>query len=128
GTELAPGVCPRPARRVAALGRADRENRDQGGVKTSGDVVIVGAGASGLAAAIEAARAGADVLVLEKNAQPGGSSRLSVGSINAAGTCLQQRAAIVDTPDEHCADMYHFMGPFAAKENRALRRILVDNA
>ena len=92
------------------------------------DVVIVGAGASGLAAAIEAAGRGASTLVLEKNAQPGGSSRLSVGSINAAGTSLQKRAGIVDTPDEHFEDMDHFMGPYAARENRALRRILVDNA
>lgn len=92
------------------------------------DVVVVGGGASGLAAAIEAAAAGAQVLVLEKNAEPGGSSRLSVGSINAAGSVLQQRAGIVDTPDAHFEDMDHFMGPFAAKENRELRRLLVDHA
>lgn len=92
------------------------------------DVIVVGAGASGLAAAIEAAAAGARVLVLEKNPVAGGSSRLSVGSINAAGSVLQKRAGIVDTPDEHFEDMDHFMGPFAANENRALRRLLVDNA
>jgi len=92
------------------------------------DVVVVGGGASGLSAAIEAAVAGAEVLVLEKNPLPGGSSRLSVGSINAAGSILQQRAGIVDTPDEHFEDMDHFMGPFAANENRALRRLLVDHA
>jgi len=92
------------------------------------DVVVVGGGASGLSAAIEAATAGADVLVLEKNSEPGGSSRLSVGSINAAGSILQKRAGIVDTPDEHFEDMDHFMGPFASRENRALRRLLVDHA
>lgn len=92
------------------------------------DVIVIGAGASGLSAAIEAADAGARVIVLEKNPMPGGSSRLSVGSINAAGSSLQRRAGIVDTPDEHFADMDHFMGPFAGKDNLALRRLLVDHA
>ncbi len=92
------------------------------------DVIVVGAGASGLSAAIAAADAGARVIVLEKNPMPGGSSRLSVGSINAAGSSLQKRAGIVDTPDEHFADMDHFMGPFAGKDNLALRRLLVDHA
>ena len=65
---------------------------------------------------------------LWKNAVAGGSSRLSVGSINAAGSSLQQRAGIADSPGAHFEDMDHFMGPFAAKENRELRRLLVDHA
>jgi succinate dehydrogenase/fumarate reductase flavoprotein subunit len=92
------------------------------------DVIVIGAGASGLSAAIEAADAGASVTVLEKNPMPGGSSRLSVGSINAAGSSLQKRVGIVDTPDEHFADMDHFLGPFAGKDNLAFRRLLVDHA
>jgi len=97
-------------------------------VKLAFDVVVVGGGASGLSAGIEAAVAGARTLVLEKNAQPGGSSRLSVGSINAAGSSLQKRAGIVDTPDEHFEDMDHYTGAFASRDNLALRRLLVDNA
>jgi fumarate reductase flavoprotein subunit len=95
---------------------------------TAADVVVIGGGASGLAAAIEAAGTGASVVVLEKNAMPGGSSRLSVGSINAAGSSLQKRAGIADSPDAHFADMDNFMGAFADKENRELRRLLVDHA
>jgi fumarate reductase flavoprotein subunit len=95
---------------------------------TAADVLVIGGGASGLAAAIEAAGAGASVIVLEKNAMTGGSSRLSVGSINAAGSSLQKRAGIADSPDSHFADMDHFMGAFAEKENRELRRLLVDHA
>lgn len=97
-------------------------------MKLDFDVVVVGGGASGLSAGIEAAAAGAHTVVLEKNAQPGGSSRLSVGSINVAGSSLQKRAGIVDTPDEHFEDMDHYMGAFASRENLALRRLLVDNA
>ena len=36
------------------------------------DLVIVGAGPSGLSAAIEAAKKGLDVVVLDENARPGG--------------------------------------------------------
>lgn len=43
------------------------------------DIVVVGCGAAGLSAAIEAADLGADVLVLESQPQPAGSTRLSAG-------------------------------------------------
>ena len=43
------------------------------------DIVIAGCGAAGLSAAIEAADRGADVLVLESQSQPAGSTRLSAG-------------------------------------------------
>jgi fumarate reductase flavoprotein subunit len=45
------------------------------------DVVVAGAGMAGLAAAAEARRLGADPLVVEKLALPGGSMRLSSGVI-----------------------------------------------
>jgi fumarate reductase flavoprotein subunit len=45
----------------------------------SADIVVVGCGAAGLSAAIEAADRGADVVVLESQPQPAGSTRLSAG-------------------------------------------------
>ena len=45
------------------------------------DLVVAGAGMAGLAAAAEARRLGAEALVLEKLAVPGGSMRLSSGVI-----------------------------------------------
>jgi fumarate reductase flavoprotein subunit len=64
------------------------------------DVVIVGAGAAGLAAAVTAHDAGATVMVIEADEKVGGSSRLSGGHFYAAGTSLQRDAGIVgDTPD-----------------------------
>ncbi|MEI7528765.1 MAG: aminoacetone oxidase family FAD-binding enzyme [Elusimicrobiota bacterium] len=56
------------------------------------DVVIAGAGASGLAAAIAAARAGASVLVLEKNHVPG-RKLLSTGSGKCNFSNLRVRPA-----------------------------------
>ena len=91
------------------------------------DVIVVGAGGSGLAAAAEAARSGASVVVLEKNPQPGGSTSWSVGSITATGTSLQRKAGINDSADQHFEDMELNVGPFAGRDNLALRRILVDN-
>ena len=60
------------------------------------DVCVIGAGAAGLAAAIEAADAGCSVLVLEAAPSPGGSTELSGGVIYAAGTSVQRAAGIVD--------------------------------
>ena len=49
------------------------------------DVVVVGSGFSGLAAAIEARRGGAEVVILEKLRTPGGNSSISDGGIAAPG-------------------------------------------
>ena len=52
---------------------------------TSTDVVIIGSGGAGLAAAIEASKAGAKVIVVEKNSFIGGNTNYANG-MNAAGT------------------------------------------
>ena len=54
------------------------------------DVVVIGAGGAGMTAAITASDAGADVLVLESTAFPGGNSVRSTGGMNAAPTEWQQ--------------------------------------
>ena len=91
------------------------------------DVIVVGGGGSALAAAIWAAQSGAKVLLLEKNPQLGGTTRLSIGSITATRTALQKRAGIEDSPDEHFEDMAKFAGDLLPKDNLELRRVLVDN-
>jgi urocanate reductase len=64
------------------------------------DVVVLGAGGAGMAAAIEANDAKVKVVVLEKAAQAGGSTATSGGIVYAAGTANQRAAKIADTPDE----------------------------
>jgi len=59
------------------------------------DVVVIGFGAAGACAAIEAADAGASVLVLDRFSG-GGASALSGGIVYAGGGTAQQRAAGVD--------------------------------
>ena len=63
------------------------------------DVVVAGAGAAGLSAAYEAAKAGAKVIVVEKQSIPGGSTARSGGSIQAAATRLQASLGVEDTPE-----------------------------
>jgi fumarate reductase flavoprotein subunit len=68
-------------------------------------VVIIGGGACGLTAALAARDAGADVLVLERDASPSGSTALSSGFIPAAGTRYQRAAAVDDSAELFAADV-----------------------
>jgi len=95
--------------------------------KSHYDVVIVGAGGAGLAAAIEAADYGASVVVLEKNPQPGGSTWMSLGAMTAAGTKHQIRKGIHDDIDAFREDMDIKTGPLAGKDNPEMKDILVRN-
>ena len=69
------------------------------------DVVVVGAGACGLVAALSAAGAGRDALVLERDRAPSGSTALSSGFIPAAGTKAQAAQGIDDDPALLAADI-----------------------
>ena len=87
------------------------------------DVIVVGAGGSGLAAAVSAAEAGCSVLVLEKCPQPGGTTGIAVGSFTGCGTSLQQKAGIDDTPEDHAEDCAKFAPrKIEAKNNDAYRK------
>ena len=90
------------------------------------DVVVVGGGGAGLAAAIEAREHGARVLLLEKNLQLGGSTSWSIGSVTSTGTPHQKKLGIVDSPDDHWTDMPGFAGDLDARDNPELRRILCN--
>ncbi len=64
------------------------------------DVIVIGFGAGGAAAAIEAHDAGATVLILEKEPIAGGSAALSGGIVYGARTSVQKAAGITDSADE----------------------------
>lgn len=68
------------------------------------DFVVVGAGGAGIAAAIEASRKGLKTIVLEKMPIIGGSSLLSTGGMNVAGSKQQKDAGIKDTPQMFVED------------------------
>src|ERR1700686_3539312 len=68
-------------------------------------LLIVGAGAAGLCAALAAKEAGIEVLVIEGDAVPAGSTALSAGLISAAATRFQRAKGIVDSPQLFAADI-----------------------
>ena len=68
-------------------------------------VVIVGAGACGLCAALAAKESGANVLVLEQDPTPLGTTAMSTGLIPGAGTRLQSAAGIEDSAELFAADI-----------------------
>jgi 3-oxo-5alpha-steroid 4-dehydrogenase len=86
---------------TAAVERRDVRRWDE-----TTDVIVVGSGAAGVSAAIEARRQGAQVLLLELFRIPGGTSSLSGGvCYMGGGTPLQKALGFEDTPE----DMYRYM-------------------
>ncbi len=68
-------------------------------------MVVIGGGLAGYCAALEAAAANADVLLLEKQPQVGGSSVLSGGFFAFAGTDMQKAAGIADSNERLFDDL-----------------------
>lgn len=70
------------------------------------DIVVIGAGATGLPAAIAARDTGASVLVVEANYDIGGHAILSGGNVPlGGGTSAQRKYGIQDSPDTVFADL-----------------------
>ena len=73
--------------------------------ETSVPVVIIGAGACGMTAALTVADAGVEVLVLERDSVPQGSTALSSGMIPACETHIQKAHGVEDTVDAMTTDI-----------------------
>lgn len=89
------------------------------------DVIVVGSGFAGLAAAVEAAEAGCSVVVLEKMMAFGGNSSISDGGIAAPGIDYQVAAGINDSPELMYEDL---MKAGEGLNYPKLVRIVAENA
>ncbi|WP_031466589.1 FAD-dependent oxidoreductase [Sciscionella sediminilitoris] len=72
------------------------------------DVIVIGGGGAGLAAAVTAAERGASVLLFEAEKELGGSTQLSAGLFTAAGTSVQAALGIEDSAErffQHYMDL-----------------------
>ncbi len=81
------------------------------------DVVVVGAG-TGLFAAIAAAEAGLEVLLVEKSAAFGGSAAMSAGIIWMPGNTVMEEAQTGDTPERARAYLDNLVRDTAPRERR----------
>ncbi len=68
-------------------------------------LLIVGAGASGLCAALAAREVDTEVIVIERDPVPSGSTALSAGLVPAAGTRFQRDKGVDDSPEQFIADL-----------------------
>ncbi|MBO9378029.1 FAD-dependent oxidoreductase [Sphingomonas histidinilytica] len=89
------------------------------------DLLVVGTGAGALVAALRAAKAGAEVLVVEKGALWGGTSATSGGGIWIPGSHLAAQAGHPDDLDEAFGYVRRLTAPNVSDEQI---RAYVDNA
>jgi urocanate reductase len=91
------------------------------------DVVVIGAGASGLPAAIMARDQGASVIVIDANHDIGGHAMLSGGRIPlGGGTSLQKKYGIKDSADQVYLDHTNHRNPEFRYADRDLVRAWAD--
>src|SRR6516225_1580993 len=109
-------MCCRMRRHLRPTGQRRRETMSTVEFDFTGEwnarvpLVIIGAGAAGLCAALAAKEAGVEAVLIEREAVPSGSTALSAGLIPATGTSFQRAKGIADSPDRLAADIAHKAG------------------
>lgn len=70
------------------------------------DVLVVGAGGAGLAAAVRASELGAEVILIEQNAHLGGNTLISGGFLGVVDPIRQAPLGISDSEEKHFQDIW----------------------
>ena len=93
------------------------------------DVVVIGAGASGMAAAIAARDQGVSVLVVDQNFDVGGMAINSGGQVHmGCGNQMQKDAGVDDSPDKFYQDWVQKDHPVTRYSDREIIRKFADEA
>jgi succinate dehydrogenase/fumarate reductase flavoprotein subunit len=112
---------------VTALAAQDLKNA-RPAFDRSADVVVIGGGVSGLAAAIHARDGGASVIVIDSNHDIGGHGMLSGGQIVlGGGTANQKKHGITDTADQVYIDNTRPDHGLARYNDRDIVRAFADH-
>jgi fumarate reductase flavoprotein subunit len=88
-------------------------------------VLVIGGGACGAVAALAARSAGAEVLLIEQDAHPAGTTAMSQGLMCAAGTAQQAALGIEDSADILYADI---MAKTRGKTDPVIARAIADHS
>ncbi|MBC7816621.1 MAG: FAD-dependent oxidoreductase [Planctomycetaceae bacterium] len=95
--------CSQPATPKVSTNASPSESSNQ-----TPDVIVVGAGISGLSAALDLGRGGAKVTVIDMSSVFGGHAVMSQGSVSIVATPAQERAGIKDSPDLAFQDFHRW--------------------
>lgn len=110
----------------AVSGASQASYTDPKETKEAYDIVIVGAGGTGMAAAIQAKTEGKDVAIFEMMPIAGGNTPKSSGGMNASETKFQKEQGIEDSNDLFYEDT--FKGGHEANDSELLRYLVNDSA
>ena len=83
------------------------------------DLLVIGAGAGGMTAALTGAIAGLEVILCEKTGQVGGTTSTSGGTTWVPGTELARKAGVPDPVEEAAAFLRHVVGNRGGDDLRA---------
>ena len=111
--------------KIAELKAIKPEVKELENLDLSADVVVIGAGGAGMAAAVTAHQEGKSVIVIEKTSQMGGNTTLAGGALNAVDDNSETALANKDSVD------FHYEQTFNGGDkqgNPVLVRKLVDEA